>query len=135
MRILIVEDDYGSRRFMQKALDRYGDTDIVVDGKEAIEAFRIAIEEQVPYNLIFMDIMMPKVDGHEAMRAIREIEHSSGVPPFDAVKIIMTTVMEDPKNVINAFHNGGAEAYLVKPIDVSKIHEEMKKLGYHPRTG
>ena len=133
MRILIVEDDYGSRRFMQKALAEYGDTDIVVDGKEAIDAFKIAIDEDNPYDLIFMDIMMPKVDGHEAMKAIRDIENDMSIPPFDAVKIIMTTVMEDPKNVINAFHKGGAEAYLVKPLDIAKIREEMEKLGYHPR--
>ena len=133
MRVLIVEDDYGSRRFMQKALKEYGDTDIVVDGNEAVEAFKIALDENQPYDLIFMDIMMPKMDGHEAMKEIRAIESEMAIPPFDAVKIIMTTVMEDPKNVINAFHKGGAEAYLVKPLDIAKIREEMEKLGYYPR--
>ena len=132
MRILIVEDDYGSRRFMQKLLANYGDCDIVVDGQEAKDAFRSAWEEKSPYDIIFMDIMMPKVNGHQALKEIRKIEEELGVRPFSAVKVIMTTVMEDPKNVIEAFHKGGAEAYLVKPIEASKLRTEMEKLGFSP---
>jgi two-component system chemotaxis response regulator CheY len=134
MRILVVEDDFGSRRMMQKLLEPYGDIDVVVDGEEAVQAFRIAWEEYKPYELLFMDIMMPKMDGHEALRRIREIEEELGVKPQDEAKIIMTSVLEDPKNVIEAYYEGGATSYLVKPIDREKLREELSRLGFSARA-
>ena len=130
MRILVVEDDFGSRRMMQKILMPYGDVDVVVDGEEAVRAFKLAIEEASPYAVVFMDIMMPKMDGHEALRKIRETEKSLGVKTSDEAKVIMTTALEDPKNVFEAYYEGGATSYLVKPIDTEKIRKELEKLNF-----
>jgi two-component system chemotaxis response regulator CheY len=130
MRFLVVEDDFGSRRMMQKLLAPYGDVDVVVDGEEAYQAFRIAWEEYRPYDLLFMDIMMPKMDGHEAVKRIRELEADLGVKPSDEARIIMTSVLEDPHNVIEAYYSGGATSYLVKPIDREKLREELARLGF-----
>jgi two-component system chemotaxis response regulator CheY len=134
MRILIVEDDFGSRRLMQKLVSDYGQCDVVVDGEEAVEAFRLAWEENSPYDVIFLDIMLPKMDGQEALRSIREIEQSIGIHPSDEVKVIMTTVLEDPKNVIEAYNKGGATSYLVKPLERNKVIEELDRLGLRPRV-
>ncbi len=131
MRILVVEDDFASRRMMQRLLASYGEVDVVVDGEEAIDAFKIAWEESKPYDIVFMDIMMPRMNGQEALRRIRTAEREMGIQPVDEVKIIMTTVMEDPKNVIEAYQDGGATAYLVKPIDLDKVKKELEKLGFH----
>jgi two-component system chemotaxis response regulator CheY len=131
MRFLIVEDDFGSRRLLQALLKDYGACDVVVNGEEAIEAFRLAWEENEPYNAIFLDIMMPKMDGQQALQEIREIEREIGVKPVDEVKVIMTTALEDPKNVVEAYHKGGATAYIVKPIDRDKLDEEMNNLGFY----
>lgn len=133
MRFLVVEDDFGSRRMMQKLLAPYGDVDVVVDGEEAYQAFRLAWEETKPYDLVFMDIMMPKMDGHEAVKRIRELEADLGVKPADEARIIMTSVLEDPRNVIEAYYSGGATSYLVKPIDREKLRAELVRLGYAPR--
>lgn len=132
MRVLVVEDDFASRRMMQRLLAPYGEVDVVVDGGEAVDAFRIAWEESKPYDVVFMDIMMPRVDGHEALRRIRSAEKEMGIRTLDEVKIVMTTVMEDPKNVIEAYQDGGATAYLVKPIDLEKLKKELEKLGFYP---
>jgi two-component system chemotaxis response regulator CheY len=128
MKILVVEDDFASRRMMQKILAEFGDVDVVVDGMEALDAFSLAWEEASPYDLIFMDIMMPKMDGQEALKRIREMENKMGISPVDEVKVIMTTVMEDPKSVIQAFQEGAASAYLVKPISLEAIKKEIGKL-------
>ena len=117
---------------MQRLLAPYGEVDVVVDGEEAGEAFRIAWEESKPYDVVFMDIMMPRVDGHEALRRIRASEKEMGIRTVDEVKIVMTTVMEDPKNVVEAYQGGGATAYLVKPIDLDKLKKELEKLGFNP---
>jgi len=134
MKMLVAEDDFGSRRMMQKLLEPYGSVDVVVDGEEAVEAFRIAWEESAPYAVVFMDIMMPKMDGHEALKRIRELEREMGVKPTDEAKVIMTSVLEDPKNVIEAYYGGSATSYLIKPIDREKLEDELDRLGARPKT-
>jgi two-component system chemotaxis response regulator CheY len=131
-RILIVEDDFGSRRMMQKLLEEYGEVDVVVDGEEAVQAFNIAKSENKPYDVIFLDIMMPRMDGQEALRQIRQLEREAAVDPLNEVHVVMTTVLEDPHNVVSAYFKGGATAYIVKPVDRLKIRAEMNKFGLIP---
>ena len=129
MKSLIVEDDFGSRRLLQTYVQELGPTDVVVDGEEAIQAFRIAWEENDPYDVIFLDIMMPNIDGQEALKEIREIERSIGIHEKDQVKVIMTTALGDPRNVVEAYHKGAATSYLVKPIERQRLMEELDNLG------
>ena len=79
MKILIAEDDLSSRKFLSKFLSQYGECDVTIDGIEAVEAFMIAHDIDEPYDLICLDIMMPKVDGIKALRAIRDIERQKGL--------------------------------------------------------
>jgi len=74
MRILIAEDDYASRKFLYKFLSAYGECDITIDGIEAVDAFMLALDEGKPYDLVCLDIMMPKLDGTRALKAIRDVE-------------------------------------------------------------
>lgn len=129
MKSLIVEDDFGSRRLLQTYVQEFGPADVVVDGEEALQAFRLAWEDNDPYDVVFLDIMMPNMDGQEALRGIREIEKSIGIPEKDQVKVIMTTALEDPRNVVEAYHKGGATSYLVKPIERHRVIEELDNLG------
>ena len=131
MKCLIVEDDFAARRLLQRYLSGYGDCDIAVDGNEAVEAFRQATDEKEPYELICLDIMMPNMDGREALKLIRQIESEHGISGLDCVKVIMTTALEDPKNVIGSFREG-CEAYIVKPVKKDKLLEEMENLGLVP---
>lgn len=128
MRILIAEDDLASRKFLYKFLAAYGDCDITVDGLEAVEAFLMALEEEEPYRLVCLDIMMPKLDGFKALKAIRDIELERGVTEEDKARIIMTTALNETQHVFEAF-DSGCEAYAAKPIDTKKFVEVMEKLG------
>ena len=76
MKTLIVEDDFTSRLFLQTFLSRYGDCHMAVNGKEAVEAFQMATDNGSPYHLICMDIMMPEMDGQEAVRQVRALEEA-----------------------------------------------------------
>jgi two-component system, chemotaxis family, chemotaxis protein CheY len=127
VRILIAEDDLASRKFLYKFLSSYGDCDITVDGIEAVEAFLLAWDEGTPYKLICLDIMMPKLDGVKALKAIRDIEKQKEINDKDRAKIIMTTALNDTGNVFGAF-DSGCEAYSAKPIDTNKFIEVMRKL-------
>lgn len=115
MKILVVEDDFISRRLMQKFLVSYGDCDIAVNGREALMAFDMAWQEGKPYDLITLDIMMPEMDGQRALAEIRSAEEKKGISGPDGVKVIMTTALSDPENVMTAFKSQ-CEAYLIKPI-------------------
>jgi two-component system, chemotaxis family, chemotaxis protein CheY len=128
LRILIVEDEFGSRKLMQKFLSPYGVCDLAVDGEEAVEAFTLAMKEEEPYDLICLDIMMPKKDGQTVLKEIREIEERHNITGLDGVKIIMTTALNDSKNILEAFKSQ-CEAYIPKPISKQKLLEEMRALG------
>ncbi len=128
MRILIAEDDYTSRKFLFKFLSQYGQCDLVVDGLETLDAYMMAIKEKDPYDLICLDIMMPKVDGVKALKAIREFEKQKGIVEEKRVKVIMTTALAETQYVQRAF-DIGCEAYAAKPIDTKKLLEVLEKLG------
>ncbi|MFP4563130.1 MAG: response regulator [Spirochaetia bacterium] len=128
MRILIVEDEFGSRKLLQKFLSPYGECDLAVDGQEAVDAFKLALKEEDPYELVCLDIMLPKKDGQTVLKEIRQIEAKQGKEGLDGVKIIMTTALNDPKNIMEAFKSQ-CEAYIPKPISKQKLLEEMRNLG------
>lgn len=128
MRILIAEDEMISRKFISKFMSQYGECDITVDGAEAIEVFQMALEEEEPYDLVCLDIMMPEVDGLQALEEIRRLEREHEIPEDEKVKIIMTTALNDVKNVQQAFNEGSA-GYAVKPIDTEKLLTVMERLG------
>lgn len=129
MRILIVDDEFVSRRLLQAILSPYGICDIAVDGQEAIHAFQLAWHENTPYDLICMDIMMPGTNGQEALKKIRELEQSMGLKASQEARVIMTTALDDPKTVVDAYYRGGATAYIVKPIESKKLIEEIRLMG------
>ncbi|MCL2255210.1 MAG: response regulator [Lachnospiraceae bacterium] len=128
MRILIAEDDFASRKFMQKYLNTYGDCDITIDGEEAVEAFKMALEDNEPYDLMCLDIMMPAMDGYQVLKTVREIEKNHNRIGDKAVKIIMTTALNAERNIKAAF-DMGCTVYCAKPIDLDKFEEVLKKIG------
>lgn len=127
MRVLIVEDEYVSRKFLYKFMQDYGECDVTVNGKEAIEAFIMSLEDENPYDLILLDIMMPEIDGMKVLKTIRLMEKDRGLIGNERVKIIMTTALNESENVMEAFDEG-CEAYAAKPLDTKKLVNVMKKL-------
>jgi two-component system chemotaxis response regulator CheY len=128
MKTLIVEDDFVSRTLLQAMLKERGPAHIAVNGREAVDAVAAALEAGEPYQLICLDIMMPEMDGQTALKGIRALEEKRGIFSTDGVKILMTTALNDPRNVIAAFQ-GLCDNYLVKPIDKAKLGEALKKMG------
>jgi two-component system chemotaxis response regulator CheY len=133
MRILIVEDDFTSRKLLGALLAPFGECDIAVDGVEAVEAVRMAIDEERPYQLICLDIMMPKLDGHGALEKIRALEKSNGLTGNEGTRIIMTTALNDSQNILQAFRSQ-CEGYLVKPIDKAKLLGLLREIGLIEET-
>ena len=117
MKVLIVEDDFISRRLMLHFLYPLGECDVAVNGSEAMEAFMEAAKVGQQYDLVTLDIMMPEMCGQEALMRIRLYEEEQGL---EAAKIIMTTVLKDRSNVLDSFYNQ-CDGYLVKPINPKEL--------------
>ncbi|MEQ8221268.1 MAG: response regulator [Candidatus Eremiobacterota bacterium] len=129
MKCLIVEDDRHIQNMLKTLLTIQGwECNCVLNGIGAIDAFAHAHKDKEPYDLIFMDIMMPCMDGLEALKQIREIETELGIE--EEVKIIMLTALNDPDTVFNAYYEGRASAYIPKPFGQEDIIRELNKLGF-----
>lgn len=128
VKILVVDDDIYSRQLLKEMLLPYGNPDMAVNGDEAVKIFLMAHDEKEPYDLICLDIMMPVLNGQETLKKIRELEAEKGIHGLKGVKIIMTTALDDNRNILDAFR-AGCEGYLVKPLDEDRLDELMEKLG------
>ena len=126
MKILIVEDELTSRELLKVILQPYGSTDTVADGIEAMKAFNLALASE-PYDLICLDIMLPKLDGQQVLKGIRKIEGDKGIVGPDAVKIIMISALQDYESVTEAF-SSQCTSYITIPIEADKIVGELRNL-------
>lgn len=129
MKFLVVDDDFDSRRLVQKLLHPYGYVDVATDGEEGVQAFQTALRDGDPYDVITLDILMPNADGQQALREIREIEKEAGIGSDQAVKVIMVTGLDDSQEVHDAFFLGNATSYIMKPIRRQLLLDEIAKLG------
>jgi two-component system chemotaxis response regulator CheY len=132
MRALIVEDDPLSSKILLKVLSAYGQCDVAVNGKDAVDAYQRSLEEASPYSLICMDIMMPELNGQEALRRIRELEQKAGIAADDMVKVVMTTSLNGTEQASQALFKGGASAYFVKPLQLDNFIQELKSINVIP---
>ncbi len=123
---LVAEDDASTRKLLQIFLSGFGECDIALDGREAVEMCRLTRAKKQRYDLICMDLRMPHMDGLEAIREIRKQEEIDGVA--EPARIIVTTAHTDIESVNGALL-GHCDAYLAKPIDTARLRTELRDLG------
>jgi len=129
MKILIVEDDFVSRKILNTQLVSLGEVDCAANGNEAFTAVKMAIDNNQPYDLICLDIMMPEVDGIMVLKKIRQLEAQKGLNPENRSKIIMTSAVSDKKYVVAAVQ-ANCNGFLVKPIEKDRLFDELRKHGF-----
>lgn len=125
MKTLIVEDDFLARALLSTLLSEYGPCHLVVDGEEAVSAIGKANDKGEPYDLVCLDIMMPVMDGQEALEKIRSIEKERGISP--GCNIFMVTALDDEENKKKA-ESSGCQAYLTKPLNKKLIVQKLEEL-------
>jgi two-component system, chemotaxis family, chemotaxis protein CheY len=126
-KILIVEDDFVSRKLLHRLLLPYGECDLAANGQEGLQAFQLALEEWKPYHLICLDIMMPDLDGVDVLKEIRKLEAKNNIAKAGRSKVVMTTGQADKEHVVNAM-KAECDGYLVKPILRQKLIEKLEAL-------
>jgi two-component system, chemotaxis family, chemotaxis protein CheY len=129
MRILIAEDDQTCSLILSSMLRSYGALTVVADGEAAIRAFTAGLVQQQPYDLICLDLLMPKLDGQSALCCIRAIEHAFGRTGGSGVKILITTGVNTPEALFAAFRSQ-CECYLVKPLEREQLRAQLAGLGF-----
>ncbi len=127
MRILIVDDDIINQKLLNAILSDFGTIDLAENGEEAIALVKNNFIEKKYYDVIFLDIMMPVMNGHETLRELRRLEELEGIQLGNGVKIVMVTALGNKENVLSAFSEG-CEYYIVKPIRQEKIIEIMSEI-------
>ena len=105
-RILVAEDEENLRTLLKLSLGRTYDVVVVGDGLAALEAF-----ESQPFDMVLLDIMMPRMDG---LMACEQIRRRSDVP------IIMLTALGSADDVVKGF-NAGADDYITKPFTFKEL--------------
>ena len=128
MKTLIVEDELTSRVMLREILKRYGSPHVAMNGKQGVDAVRTALESGDPYDLVCLDIMMPEMDGQEALKQIRQLEQDAGLNAEKRARVIMTTAHADRDNVLAAIQSQ-CDYFLVKPIDKRALLDELRRLG------
>lgn len=127
MKALVVEDEFISRNILLAFLSDRGQCDVAINGREAVEAFERAYTEGAPYDLVCLDLSMPEMNGHDALRHMRFTEVKQGIYGLDRVRIIITTVHWDAENMFPAFR-GECDGYLAKPVSKPALDEMLCSL-------
>jgi len=128
-RVLIVDDSRYQRHLITQALGGTFVSDQAADGREAVTLFAAALAAGTRYDLVVMDILMPELNGHDALAAIRRLEAESGLSVEQGVPAVMLSSLDDPANMLRAQYDSGAQAYVTKPFTPATLLEALSSLG------
>jgi CheY-like chemotaxis protein len=119
LKVLVAEDNIINQRLVVGLLTQLGHTGMVVnDGAKALKCLA-----KMKVDLVLMDVMMPNMDGVEALLAIRALEASQG----GHVPVIMATAHDEPGDAAR-YKRSGADGYLSKPLDIGRLQSEISRV-------
>jgi two-component system chemotaxis response regulator CheY len=127
MRILVVEDDLSSQVLMEELLNPLGEILVVSNGKEAISAFKNSLSDNAPLDVIFLDIVMPGIDGYEVLAEIRSIEREARILFEERITIIMLTTLHSQESITRSVYEG-CDWYIPKPIRKETLLDLLDKI-------
>ena len=123
--ILVIEDQPINQDIISEMLEELGySCEIVDNGLDGIKKFH-----KKKYDLVFLDIMMPKIDGYQTVRKMRESEDSSRRVPIIAVSanIFVDNQGHIPVREIEECLNNGMDNFIAKPLRINVLEEMIKK--------
>lgn len=129
MKCLIIEDNEFLREGLVLFLTGHAEIEVACNGREGVELFCQALESDKGFDLVLLDILMPEMDGQQALKLMRKAEKESSKPADKKSVIIMTTALNSPANMEEALWDGDCTDYLVKPIVRADLLAMLKRYG------
>jgi two-component system, chemotaxis family, chemotaxis protein CheY len=129
---MIIEDEEVAADLLEIMLNRQGIRKIVkaTSGRQAIDIFKEGLKNGSPYSLVFLDIIMPEMDGQLTLKHLRAAEREWDISEADKAVIIMTTALTTADAMIEALFEGDCSDYLVKPIGPAYLREMLSHKGF-----
>lgn len=119
LKVLVAEDNIINQRVVVGLLQQLGHTGMVVnDGEKALKCLA-----KIKVDVVLMDVMMPNMDGLQALAAIRAQEASTG----GRLPVIMATAHDEPGEA-GRYKRAGADGYLAKPLDLDRLKAEIHRV-------
>src|SRR5205085_5229516 len=123
--ILVAEDNEINALLMRSLLGRLGHHAVITtNGEEALESWQAAKSAGTPYDLVLMDIQMPRLDGIETTRRLRSLEANEPGRRTPILALTANTLVEDRYACFEA----GMDGFLIKPLDREKLTEALASL-------
>ncbi|WP_439923728.1 response regulator [Nitrobacter sp. JJSN] len=123
--ILVAEDNEINALLICSLLTRLGhDVIVTTNGEEALESWVAAETADTPYDLVLMDVQMPKLDGIEATKKIREREAGRRIRRTTILALTANALIDDR----HACFEAGMDGFLVKPLDRDKLADALARL-------
>jgi Response regulator containing CheY-like receiver domain and AraC-type DNA-binding domain len=117
VRILVVDDDYISRRIIIKTLSDFGHIDVFSTGAEAKEALNLAEEQKLPYDVLLIDGVLPDAYGWDIVKGIRKKETLRIIEK--PLNIIVTSGFDDFQSISRKLDF----IWMLKPINIKLLSE------------
>jgi len=116
-KILVIEDDESSRKILKLRLEAAGHN--VLEAENGI--FGLSMAKEFRPDLIFLDIMMPKMDGWQVCRALKADAQTSKIP------VVILTALTEQVDALRGMEVG-ADEYITKPWDITRLLETVAQL-------
>lgn len=132
LRILVADDDIMIGVLLKDQAMEYGTTDLATNGRDALKAFRLAHEEGKPYDIVFLDLLMPGMDGQSTLEAMRTFESAHHPDRNTDCTIIMITASREPNDILEAYKNK-CNGFLTKPVSWNTILDLLQHVRILPQ--
>ncbi len=125
MKSLVIEDSKLVGLIMQETLEKYGPCDIAFNPVDGFNKYVTSVANNNPYDVIFLDIIMPIYNGYQLLEMIRNYENNKDTK--HSTIIIVSGLYDDDskKKAIKL----GADAYFIKPFNINEINSFFKEKG------
>ena len=125
MKIMVIDDVSMNILRLKQAAKSFGAVEGYQDARAGLEALQFAYLTSAPYDVLFLDIVMPEMSGFDVLAAV--VKMGADLPPAARTKVVMVTARSQEESVRQAIR-GGASAYVIKPYSDEKIHELIRRL-------